>query len=283
MHYSGHRRSLRLLGALVPVAVAMVAVSCVPPTTGPSGSTTTTTPATTTTVAAPLATTVTVTDNATTTPGGPPPVEYGGTIVFTATVSGSGATPAGSIHWSITGPDDDVPGSAVAAGVVPCADTPLIDGVATCSVTPGQYWDPGDEVWLDWIHPVSATAKYLPDASGTYLGSSGSDSTTKITGTGFSPAPQIPYIEVAGTVDLTMRATDALGRPLTFDWFCPPGVCDGLTGPSLDLNTELYSGLMTFSVASVCPTGIASPDISFECPRGVELPSITFKIVNQGI
>ena len=54
-----------------------------------------------------------VSDNASSTP-------TGGTLVFTATVSGPGGTPAGTVAWS---------------GSADCSTTDLTAGVATCSIT----------------------------------------------------------------------------------------------------------------------------------------------------
>src|SRR5271154_4132108 len=83
----------------------------------------------------------------------------GGTLIFTATVSGAGVTPTGSVTWTVTDPNG--------AGVVCPASTLDGIGVGTCSVTDalaGTY---------------TAIAGYT-GGDANYIGSSGEDTTASV-------------------------------------------------------------------------------------------------------
>jgi hypothetical protein len=221
-----------------------------------------------------VATATTVTDDATSLPGGPPPALFGDAVTFTATVAGGATTPTGTVRWAVSG--EGPAGADVQAGVVPCADSPLVDGVATCAVTPGQYWDDGNGNWADWVWPITATATYLPDGSSGHLGSSGTDSTSKITIDGLNPKPKSPWREFTGDIDLTVVAHDSLGRPMQAIWWCPFSMCsDTLTQHVFQ---ELVPGISTFVVPAVCPAGVDQPR-SFECER--PLPYLTINLDNE--
>ena len=75
-------------------------------------------------------------------------VSTGGTLVFIATVSGPGGTPAGTVGWT---------------GVTCTSTTPLSAGVATCSISDAQA-----------STAYAATATFT-DTDGNYTGSMGSD------------------------------------------------------------------------------------------------------------
>ena len=84
-------------------------------------------------------------------------VVTGGTFVFSATVSGPGVTPTGTITWTVSGP----------TGPVSCAGSTLDDnGVGTCTLTHAMAGD------------YSATADYGGDSN--YDTSSGKDTTAHI-------------------------------------------------------------------------------------------------------
>ena len=81
--------------------------------------------------------------------------QTGDTVTFTATVSGPGGTPTGSILWTIGG----------TAGFTSCSSTTALSGgVATCTITDVQ------------AGTITAQADYSGDAN--YNASSGSDSAT---------------------------------------------------------------------------------------------------------
>jgi hypothetical protein len=84
-------------------------------------------------------------------------VVTGGTFVFSATVSGPGVTPTGTITWTVSGP----------TGPVSCAPSTLDDnGVGSCTITHAMAGD------------YSATADYSGDPN--YDTSSGQDNTAHI-------------------------------------------------------------------------------------------------------
>ncbi|MGA2529963.1 MAG: MBG domain-containing protein [Acidimicrobiales bacterium] len=93
---------------------------------------------------------VSVSDNSATT-------YYGGNLVFIVTVAGPGpaVTPTGSVSWALTGPGDPS-----------CSDSGLVDGTASCSVSPAQ------------VGAYTATATYLGD--GNYSGAFGADSAATV-------------------------------------------------------------------------------------------------------
>ena len=84
-------------------------------------------------------------------------VVTGGTFAFSATVSGPGVTPTGTITWTVSGP----------TGPVSCAPSTLDDnGMGTCTITHAMAGD------------YSATADYGGDPN--YDASSGQDTTAHI-------------------------------------------------------------------------------------------------------
>jgi hypothetical protein len=229
-------------------------------------------------------TTTVVTDNATTVPGGPPPVTFGGTIVFAAKIaSAAGTTPAGTVQWTLS--QEGPAAAASASGIVGACqgNVPVVNGVATCSVTPGYYDDP-DEGTYPFYWGIGATATFTPAAGSGFLASGGSDDTDKITvgstiwsdGSLNCPAadcdPYVPVDAPPGTPlepALSVSATDSLGRNLAY-WWCTPGCYN-----STDVGTVTSypgPGLSTMALAAVCPAGVTDPFVSdatwsgsFEC------------------
>ncbi len=108
----------------------------------------------------------------------------GGSLVFTATVTGSNVTPTGTITWTITGPGNVI---------VPCSSTTALSGgTATCTITGasgGAY---------------SATAAYGGDSN--YTASSGSDTTAQVTGSTITQsAPLTGSTTSAGSTSFTSQ------------------------------------------------------------------------------
>ena len=83
-------------------------------------------------------------------------VSSGGTLIFTATVSGSDGTPTGSVTWLLSGP-----------GSPTCSNSMLSGGVTACSITNAQ------------AGAYTAAASY--GGNSVYSGSSGSDTTATVT------------------------------------------------------------------------------------------------------
>ena len=99
----------------------------------------------------------------------------GGSFTFTATVSGPGVTPTGTLTWSVTDP---------LARVVTCANSTLNGtGQGTCTI-------------LSAIAGIySATASYAGDVN--YSGSSGTDTAASV-GKGTPSVPTIANLPVGG-------------------------------------------------------------------------------------
>ena len=154
------------------------------------------------------ASTTTVTSNAGT-------VSTGGTLVFTATVTGPGGIPAGTVVWT---------------GVTCSSNMPLTAGVATCSIALAQA-----------SIAYSATATFT-DTDGNYSDSSGSDgpvspakaaSTTTVTSNAGT-------VSTGGTLVFTATVTGPGGIPAgTVAW----------TGVTCSSNMPLTAGVATCSIA----------------------------------
>lgn len=226
-------------------------------------------------------TTTVVTDNATTIPGGPAPVTFGGTIVFTATVSSAQGTPNGTVRWTLSHDAYDPYPPSMAelnagSGIVGACqgDIPVVNGVATCSVTPGYYWvDDYNQAPFNWA--INATATFTPAVGSPFVSSSGSDSTNKITKANglfqepFSQFhPNNSHLPVStSSLTFVTDATDSLGRPLKYHWCTSTGVpCGWSLSPSVTI--DLSAGVIIVELAYVCPQGVDEP-VSFECNRNV--------------
>ena len=122
--------------------------------------------------------TTTVSDNA--------PVVFGGTLIFTATVAGSGVTPTGTLTWTVTDP---------LGNPVTCPDPAMLDsgGKGTCTIASAL------------VGAYSATVTYGGD--GNYSGSFNSDPA------GVGPAPQAALIvtSTAGTYGTPLPLTTSGG------------------------------------------------------------------------
>ena len=227
----------------------------------------------------PVPTTTVVTDNATTIPGGPAPVKFGETIVFTAAVNSAAGAPNGTVRWTLSHQGSSYADSG--SGIIGACqgDIPVVNGVATCSVTPGYWYDSGNGMDMPFFWAIDATATFTPAAGSLFLGSTGSDSTNKITlGEKFLPwcgspgyiCPE-PYVVVeygpgdyvlAELVDRDTNeidAEDSLGRPIDFYWCvgllpCP----DITTTPTYWYEAGAYSGIHTVSLVAACPQGVTS-------------------------
>ena len=155
------------------------------------------------------ASTTTVTDNAA-------GVVTGGTLVFIATVTGLGGTPAGRVAWT---------------GVTCSSTTPLTGGVATCFITPAQA-----------STAYSATASFT-DTDNLYSDSSASDgpvspgvapSTTTITNNAGT-------ISTGGTLVFTATVAGPGGTPAgTVAWI----------GSACTTTTTLTAGVATCSITN---------------------------------
>ncbi len=141
------------------------------------------------------------------------PVVFGGTLVFTATVSGSGGTPTGAVTWT---------------GVTCSSSTALTAGVATCSISNAV------------VGTYSATATYGGDSN--FSGSSNSDtatvsaapSTTTVTDNGAT-------VSTGGTLIFTATITSLAGTPAgAVTW----------TGVTCSSSTALTAGVATCSISN---------------------------------
>jgi len=233
------------------------------------------------TVLSGIPTTTVVTDNATTIPGGPAPVAFGGAIVFTATInSANGTTPTGTVQWMLThdGPDYAASGSGIAGACL--GDVPVVDGVATCSVTPGYYWDSGNGIEASFQWGIRATATFTAAAESGFVSSSGSDSTNKIRTRDYLSCYiggeliadiyciQNPFTPVSippGTsVTVAGEAVDSLARNLVY-FMCSPLGCAWSNTPSVTFADP--SNIFTMGMQVVCPEGVNLDAYtqSFEC------------------
>jgi hypothetical protein len=222
-----------------------------------------------------------VTDNATTVPGGPAPVTFGGTIVFTATVSTTGGTPDGTVRWTLSadGPDYASSGSGTIGACQ--GDVPVVNGVATCDVTPGTWDDGGNgDLPTPYYWGIRATATFTPADGSPLYGSSGNDATTKITlGPSFCmgtyPDPykscaqaQSPYIQVdlgGQTVRLWVDPSDSLGRAMSFTWDVDLLGAVVTDAPWVDMLVEPGDSFTSGALSTVCPAGVTPYSGSFEC------------------
>jgi hypothetical protein len=154
---------------------------------------------------------------------------------------------------------------------------PVVNGVATCDVTPGTWDDEGTPAPYKW--GIRATATFTPADGSPLYSSSGNDATTKIT---LGPTicwnvdpeygcgqPQIPFvvvsIEPGSTITLWVAASDSLGRAMSFQW--------QLYGEAPVTDTPwttmtVPAGLSVGSLDSVCPAGVAPYSGTFECQYG---------------
>lgn len=218
-----------------------------------------------------VATTTTVTDDATTVPGAPAPVTFGAAITFTARISSADTVPAGTVQWALTGdgPDYASTGSGIAGACQ--GPVPVVAGVATCQVTPGYYYDdPTESAQLDpYFWGIQAAATFTPTRS-SFMGSSGSDDTDKITVDNDYLAPFCthgiyyctPFVVInANPGDFfttTAHVSDSLNRDLDYYWCtndttatpCPQTTA----APTIDVYPN--SGLTTVSLLAVCPAGV---------------------------
>ena len=168
-----------------------------------------------------------VTDNAATT-------STGGTLVFTATVSGPGGTPAGTVAWT---------GSACSS------TTDLTAGVATCSITDAQA-----------SSSYSVTASFS-DTDGNYSDSSGSD------------GPVSPSAAASSTVVADNAATTSTGGTLVFTATVsgPGGTPAGTvawTGSACSSTTDLTAGVATCSITDAQASSSYSVTASFSDTDG---------------
>ena len=231
-----------------------------------------------------IPTTTIVTDNATTIADGPAPVIFGGTIVFTATVSSANASPNGTVQWSLShdGPDDATSGSGIVGACQ--GNVPVINGIATCSVTPGYWYDSGNGMDQPFYWGIRATATFTPAANSGFGGSSGSDSTTKIT-TGDRLMPWcrswpgpclVPMAAQYGEIlhAYVENTSDSLGRNLDVYW-CYIGL-DGTGCPTITSGPEVLfpalEGVFPISIAAICPEGV-----SYSNPSAPEYWTGTFE------
>ena len=157
---------------------------------------------------APAASMTVVTDNA-------PGVVTGGTLVFTATVSGPGGTPAGSVGWT---------GSACSS------TTALSAGVATCSISDAQAGT-----------SYSETASFT-DSDGNYSASSGFDTGVSV-GTAASMTAvtnNAVGVMTGGTLVFTATVSGPGGTPAgSVEW----------TGSPCSSTTALSAGVATCSIS----------------------------------
>ena len=177
------------------------------------------------------ASTTTVTDNAGS-------ISTGGTLVFTATVTGAGGTPAGTIAWG-------------GASTCTSSTTTLTAGVATCSIANAQ---------ASSSYSVTAT---FTDTDGNYSGSSGNDgpvspgkaaSTTTVTDNAGS-------ISTGGTLVFTATVTGAGGTPAgTIAW--------GGASTCTSSTTTLTAGVATCSIANAQASSSYSVTATFSDTDG---------------
>ena len=161
--------------------------------------------------------TVSVTDNSHVT-------SIGGNLTFTSTVTGSGVTPTGTVMWTLTGP-----------GSPTCAESTLVSGIATCSVSDAQSGT------------YTATADYSGDSN--YSTASGTDDDVDI-GVTTSATPTVSVTDdsqgVAPGGDFTYTAT------VTGTVAMPTGMVTwALTGPGSPTcaTLTLSSGKATCTVS----------------------------------
>ncbi len=130
-------------------------------------------------------TTTTVTDNASS-------IVTGGTLIFTATVSGLPGPPTGTVTWTVTGP------SAVTTCAVP---TPLdVNGKGTCSVPNAQ------------LGTYSASATYSGDL--VYSGSTGTDNTATVKAASTTAVTDnASSIVTGGSLIFTATVSGPVGTP----------------------------------------------------------------------
>jgi hypothetical protein len=209
--------------------------------------------------------TVSVVDNATPEHD----VVFGDTIVFTATVAGGAGTPQGTIHWdtdwigyhssTLTDPVTGVHVSDV------CADTPLVDGVATCEVTPSDYWQ--DESWYPFRDPVTATATFVPSDPDAYTGGTGEGATTDIIWHDFVPGVRSPWVTFSetspGYYKLGVDVTNNTGGDITVLW-CPVGDTSVCPPGGLSKLVAVPWGVFNVFIGGVCPVGVDYLN-SFQC------------------
>src|SRR6202042_1106516 len=153
----------------------------------------------------------------------------GGTLVFTATVSGPGGTPAGSVAWS---------GSACSS------TTDLTAGVATCSITGALASSSYNE-----------TASFT-DADGNYSDSSGSD------------GPVSPAAASSATVVSDNAASTTTGGTLVFTATVsgPGGTPAGSvawSGSACSSTTDLTAGVATCSITGALASSSYNETASF--------------------
>ena len=163
----------------------------------------------TTITLAPASSTTTVADNAGS-------VVTGGTLVFTANVTGPGGTPAGSIDWT---------------GSTCTSTTPLTDGVATCSISNAQA-----------SSSYSVTAAFT-DGDGNYTDSSDSDGPVSpgVASSTTTVADNAGSVVTGGTLVFTANVTGPGGTPAgSIDW----------TGSTCTSTTPLTDGVATCSISN---------------------------------
>ena len=221
-------------------------------------------------VTAPIATSVAVSDNAAAVIQGQP-------IVFTAAVSAAdGSIPPGGVTWSVT------PNTAFADSS--CASTSYNSGTGIATCTVNTYLDPTggyDGNGHDWMPgSVNASATFTPAGAG-YAGSSGSDSTLKITSASISqPCGSVTNCSVAVTPGTTAQATQSeTGLPasqVSYFWGCQTtsGDCSWVLSANPASPTVSFVVTADLTATSyVCAAG-DTPVGSFTCLQGSTTMSV---------
>ncbi len=185
---------------------------------------------------------VNVTDNASTTPPG-------GTLTFTATVTGSGGvTPTGNLTWAVTDPNHSPVSCGSTTGPTGSGDS----ATYTCSISGVQTGD------------YTATGNYAGDTSNPSATSPADVTTIAKLTPGVTVTDNSSSIAPGGTLILTATVTGSGGVTPTGDvtWTIsgpdPLDDCSSTTGPDGSSSTAVY----TCSIADA-PAGSYSVDTSF--------------------
>ena len=141
----------------------------------------------------------------------------GGTLIFTATVSGAGVTPTGSVTWTVTDPNGAAvtcpPSTLDGSGDGTCTVTDAIAGTYSASADYGgdSNYDTSSGQDTASIAKATSTTTVADDSSGVATGGSFSFTAT-VSGPGVTP-----------TGSVTWTVTDPNGAAVT----CPPSTLDG--------------------------------------------------------
>ena len=215
-----------------------------------------------------ISTSVTMSDNAGS-------ILQGSQLVFTAVVSAAdGSTPAGSIAWTVT------PHTAFADSFCTSTTFDSTTDVATCTVN--TYLDNsnggGDDGDGHDYFPgyVDASATFTPSDSG-YAGSTGTDSTIKITSDALTICPTACQIPAApgANISLTQQVTTTLPTgDVEYFWGCQSTSSDcsfaanHSTSPTITIQITGSVKITTIACEAGAPWDSGGYEGSFTCVGG---------------